>query len=118
MARAGAASVLAFARAGGDGWGKSRLFLTAEQVHSLEPWFRRGVVAMAAIFLATLVAAVFFGSSLAYREALADPQPTSNRRRRDRKRNSQQAGMPIVAEFASTILDLAPSRALSPAAAE
>ena len=113
MARAGAASVLAFARAGGDGWGKSRLFLTAEQVHSLEPWFRRGVVAMAAIFLATLVAAVFFGSSLAYREALADSAADLELAAGAIENAIRsRAGMPI-AEFASTILDLAPSRALA-----
>ena len=72
MARAGAASVLAFARAGGGGVGKSRLLPAADQLHRMEPWFRRGVVAMAAIFLATLVVAAFIGGSAARREALAD----------------------------------------------
>lgn len=113
MARAGAASVLAFARAGGDGWGKSRLFLTADQVHRLEPWFRRGVVAMAAIFLGTVVAAVFFGTSLARREALADSAADLELAAAAIENAIRSKAGASIAEIVSTLVDTAPSRALA-----
>ena len=72
MARAGAASVLAYARANGRGVDKAMLLPSAERLHLLEPWLRRGVVAMAAVFLATLAIAAVVISANARREALND----------------------------------------------
>ena len=114
MARAGAASVLALARAGDIGLAKSGLSPSADMFFRIEPWLRRGVVAMAAVFLATLAIAAVVTSTTTRREALADASGELTLVA-SAIENNLRANATSLSERADRIspADIAPIRALS-----
>ncbi|MDE2363896.1 MAG: PAS domain S-box protein [Hyphomicrobiales bacterium] len=114
MARAGAASVLAFARANGRGVEKSIPLPTAERLHLLEPWLRRGVVAMAAVFLTTLAIAVIVITTTSRREALNDASGDLEIVASAIENGLRARGpTALIGPAAATISEIAPGRALA-----
>ena len=114
MARAGAASVLALARAHGSGLGKSRLVPSAEKLHQMEPWFRRGVVAMAAVFLATLAVSAAVVSTGAKQDALSDASADLELVASAVENNLRiKGGAVLLGAGAVALSEIAPGRALA-----
>ena len=112
MARANAASVLALARPRGAGLGFSQSVLTPDLLRRIEPWFRRGVVATAVVFLVSLCIAAIVFSVRTQHEALGEASGELEIIAAAVE-NNLRGNAPALLSKAAGLMEIAPGRALA-----
>jgi two-component system cell cycle sensor histidine kinase PleC len=114
MARADAASVLARGRTRSRGAVSGRFFPEPEALHRVEPWFRRGVVAMAILFLVSLTVAAAFISTRVREDALSDANSDLEIVASAIEHNLRGAAIALLGKDGGVALtDVAPGRSLA-----
>lgn len=114
MARADAASVFARGRTRSRGVVSGRFFPEPEALHRVEPWFRRGVAAMAILFLTSLTVAAAFMSTRVHEEALSDANSDLELVASAIEHNLRGAAISLLGKDGGVALtDVAPGRALA-----
>ncbi|HMN71819.1 MAG TPA: ATP-binding protein [Rhodoblastus sp.] len=114
MARVDAASVLARGRTRSRGAVSGRFFPEPEALYRVEPWFRRGVVVMAILFLSSLTVAAAFIATRMREEALSDANSDLELVASAIQHNLRGAAIAMLGKDGGVALtDVAPGRALA-----